>query len=93
MKQIVIAITTSLLCLHASAQTKKIAHRSHSGKNSTLILTTDDNFGLPPSYKYQQPNIIVKKKDNIIKKSDSAIKKDNSISTKKKYKKRKRNKL
>ena len=43
------------------SQTKKIAHRSHSGKNSTLILTTEDNFGLPAKKK----NTVVVKKDTV----------------------------
>lgn len=56
------------------AQTKKIAHRSHSGKNSTLIFTTEDNFGLPAS---------AKKKDTVIVKSDS-------VRVKKVYRKKKK---
>ena len=48
------------------SQTKKIAHRSHSGKNSTLILTTEDNFGLPNNAK--KKNTVVVKKDTVIRK-------------------------
>lgn len=57
------------------SQTKKIAHRSHSGKNSTLILTTEDNFGIPTS---------AKKKDTVV------IKKDTIITTKKPIRKKKK---
>jgi hypothetical protein len=47
------------------AQTKRIAHRSHSGKNSTLVMTTGDNFGLPEHKKKdstQKPAPVIKKK-------------------------------
>ncbi len=35
----------------AFSQTKKIAHRSHSGKNSTFNIKEEGNFGLPSNYK------------------------------------------
>lgn len=37
----------------AVGQTNVIAHRSHSGKISTLRLSADDNVGLPPSKLYK----------------------------------------
>lgn len=59
----------------AFCQTKRIAHRSHSGKNRTLILTTGDNFGLPEH---------AKRKDTIV------VKRTDSVKIKKVYKKRKK---
>ena len=44
------------------AQTKRIAHRSHSGSNHTLVMTTEDNFGLPS-----------KPKDTAVKKPAPAV--------------------
>jgi len=36
------------------AQTKKIAHRSHSGKASTFTIDGADNFGLTPEMKRKE---------------------------------------
>lgn len=37
--------------MNGFSQTKKISHRSHSGKDATLIMDDEDNFGLPPAKK------------------------------------------
>ena len=58
---VLFAVSVNVFC-----QTKKIAHRSHSGKNNTLILTTEDNFGLPSNAK--KKDTVVVKKDTIVKK-------------------------
>jgi hypothetical protein len=46
MKIQVLLLAATLFALSASAQTKKIAHRSHSGSNRELDLSGDDNFGV-----------------------------------------------
>jgi len=54
----------------AMAQTKKIAHRSHSGQDMTLNYDGDDNFGLPArEYRdsmYRQKQVDTAKKVPII---------------------------
>ena len=65
MKKIITVGMIAFLAVNAQAQTKKIAHRSHSGKNTTLIMTTNDNFGLPKERKAdtaKAPAPTVKKK-------------------------------
>ena len=59
MQKIVIVCFIIFTSLASSAQTKKIAHRSHSGKDNTLILNTSDNFGNP--YPIKKDTVIVKK--------------------------------
>ena len=50
LKQILLIIT-SFLSIGLFAQTKIIAHKSHSGKPNTFnINNSSDNFGLPSSY-------------------------------------------
>lgn len=36
--------------MNVSAQTARIAHRSHSGKNNTFKAAGKDNWGLPSNY-------------------------------------------
>jgi len=67
MKKILLFALVLSLSFHLQAQTKRIAHRSHSGKNSTLVMNTGDNFGLPEHKKKDStqkpvPTSIVKKK-------------------------------
>ncbi len=64
MKKLLVLGILFTLSFNAFSQTKKIAHRSHSGKNSTLILTTEDNFGLPEHVKKDT----VAKKVTVVKK-------------------------
>lgn len=40
-------VVVAAFALSASAQTKKIAHRSHSGKSATFNINGEDNFGGP----------------------------------------------
>lgn len=59
----------------ASAQTKRIAHRSHSGSNATFSMNEgDDNYGLPPGY--EKMRMEQQRKNDSIKKAnaDSAAK-------------------
>lgn len=46
-KLILVFIVVSAFTLNVSAQTKKIAHRSHSGKNRSFTINGEDNFGGP----------------------------------------------
>jgi hypothetical protein len=47
------ALLITLACTAVQAQTKRIAHRSHSGANIHFSLSGSDNFGNPPeNYKY-----------------------------------------
>lgn len=48
MKKTALFLLLAFFSLALQAQTKRIAHRSHSGKNHTLLMNTGDNFGLPP---------------------------------------------
>lgn len=50
-KLIVCTALASLFTLTGFSQTKKIAHRSHSGKNPTFNVKEEGNFGLPTNYK------------------------------------------
>lgn len=48
MKKLTLVFTViAAFALNASAQTKKIAHRSHSGKNTSFTINGEDNFGGP----------------------------------------------
>ena len=50
MKRIIVLTSCILLAsVFVSAQTKLIAHRSHSGKNKTFSIYSPGNFGLPPA--------------------------------------------
>jgi hypothetical protein len=60
MKKIALLITLIAISSHGFSQTKKIAHRSHSGKDRTLILTTEDNFG-GPATPVKKDTVVVKK--------------------------------
>jgi len=64
MKKIFLLGIVAFISCAAFAQTKKIAHRSHSGKNSTLVMTTGDNFGIP----------VPSRKDTVVIKKDTTIK-------------------
>lgn len=48
MKKIVLIALFAAFALSATAQTKRIAYRSHSGSNAMLALLEDDNLGLNP---------------------------------------------
>lgn len=62
MKKIIVLFLLAGCTLNLSAQTKKIAHRSHSGSKNMLLMTTEDNFGLP-----------AKPKDTAVKKPAPAV--------------------
>ena len=65
MKKILLFVLIISVSPRLFAQTKRIAHRSHSGKNSTLVMTTGDNFGLPEHKRKdsaQKPAAFIKKK-------------------------------
>jgi hypothetical protein len=47
MKQLTLFVVLMLVSILAFSQTKRIAHRSHSGKDHTFNLFGPDNFGLP----------------------------------------------
>jgi hypothetical protein len=47
MKQLTLLIACMLASILVFSQTKRIAHRSHSGKDHTFTLFGPDNFGLP----------------------------------------------
>ena len=44
---IIVSVLFLLLSLHSIGQTKRIAHKSHSGKANTFSVFGNDNFGLP----------------------------------------------
>ena len=49
MKGIFVIIALLMLSIASFSQTKRIAHRSHSGKNSTFTVKSIHNFGeVPP---------------------------------------------
>jgi hypothetical protein len=52
------ALLITLACTSAQAQTKRIAHRSHSGTNAHFSLWGSDNFGNPPA-NYKLPNATI----------------------------------
>lgn len=64
-RSIAILLFLAACSLQLAAQTKKIAHRSHSGSNHTLVMTTSDNFGLPSKPKdtavKKTPPVVTKK--------------------------------
>ena len=60
----------------AFSQTKKIAHRSHSGKNTTFKIDGEDNFGLPSNSGNKTAKDTGAKKTTPVK-PDSAIKPGN----------------
>ena len=80
MKKIGIFCLIAFASFNAFSQTKKIAHRSHSGKDNTLILTTEDNFGIP----------VYTKKDTVTVKKDSTVRKTTANNPAKKYIKKKK---
>jgi len=101
MKKIIVFVAfATALGSTAFAQTKKIAHRSHSGKNSVFTVEGEGNFGLPTDYKAKSTKDSAAKKttpaktDSTVKpgdtkkktpvKSDSAAKKVNTTQLKKK---------
>jgi len=47
-KHLFLAVSLAAMCTVSSAQTKRIAHRSHSGSNISFSTKGTDNFGLPP---------------------------------------------
>jgi hypothetical protein len=50
MKKTLLSVSVFLIAISfAIAQTKMIAHRSHSGGDGSLTFNTDDNFGIPSS--------------------------------------------
>lgn len=51
MKQVVLLLVCTALSVACFSQTKRIAHRSHSGSNHSFNLSGEGNFGLPsPGY-------------------------------------------
>lgn len=56
-----IALSISFFCLcmtfQISAQTKKIALRSHNGSNATFALASPDEFGMVPPSRYRELHI------------------------------------
>lgn len=48
MKKFILPALVLLLASQVQAQTKRIAHRSHSGSNASFTLNGSDNFGNPP---------------------------------------------
>lgn len=48
MKLLVLIIAVTGISLQGFSQTKRIAHRSHSGNNSTFSIAGPDNFGETP---------------------------------------------
>lgn len=48
MKKVFLCIILVAVSSAGFSQTKKIAHRSHSGKNNTFSITGPDNFGETP---------------------------------------------
>jgi hypothetical protein len=67
MKTILLSLAILIFNVHlSSAQTKKIALRSHSGANSSFTIDVPDEFGLGPSdYQLQKLNRIKKCSLNI----------------------------
>jgi hypothetical protein len=94
MKKTILSFALFISLTSLSAQTKKIAHRSHSGKNETFRLkSSGDNFGLAPgntTKPVKDPN--TKKTDNtnhatsVNKNSSNQKSKKDSIPEKKKKK-------
>ena len=71
----------------AFAQTKKIAHRSHSGKNSSFTVSEEGNFGLPSDYKSKAVKDSSTKKTGAAKPDSSVKPKNTKASFNKKPKK------
>lgn len=70
MKRLLLLFVLAGLTTAASSQTKKIAHRSHSGSDNSFTLAGPDNFGETPEM------IAAKKKKDLEKaKTDSSKKK------------------
>lgn len=96
MKLLLSAITMLLISMNSSAQTARIAHRSHGGKNSTFKVAGKDNWGLPSNYmekrtkeeaarKAKEDSIALKlKADSMAIKPQSSGNKKKTISCKKK---------
>lgn len=79
MKRLLLLFVLAGLTTAASSQTKKIAHRSHSGSNNSFTLAGPDNFGETPEM------IDAKKKKDLEKaKADSLAKKNKADSIAKK---------
>jgi hypothetical protein len=62
MKQLILFVALMLASVLAFAQTKRIAHRSHSGKDHTFRLLGGDNFGLPEKKPVKK---VMSKKDSL----------------------------
>jgi len=60
MKKVVLVLLLSG-AVQVFGQTKKIAHRSHSGSDASFDMDSEDNFGLYPAYKKQEKDSTVKK--------------------------------
>ncbi len=86
MKKILLfSVPVLLLCATGFAQTKKIAHKSHSGKDSELSIDGADNFGLNPSVIRNTDTAGKAKKDSIkiAKYRESLKKKESNKGTRK----------
>jgi hypothetical protein len=54
MKQACFLLIFVLGSIVSFSQTKRIAHRSHSGKNNTIFFSSTGNFGLPEEHKKEK---------------------------------------
>ena len=87
MKKNLLLIILLAFCITGFSQTKKIAHRSHSGKNATLIMNDDDNFGLPPTIKDTAKKVPLKKDTAVVQNVVTINKKSGRHTSKKKARK------
>lgn len=64
-------LSFAFLCIStlAISQTKKIAHRSHSGNSTTFSIAGPDNFGLSPAEEEKRKNQEKLLADSIAKKA------------------------
>jgi hypothetical protein len=58
MKKIFTLVSLCLLLFNTTAQTKIIAHKSHSGTSEAFSASDDDNFGLSPEFQSRLDTVI-----------------------------------
>jgi hypothetical protein len=58
MKKIFTLVSLFLLLFNTTAQTKIIAHKSHSGTSEGFSASDDDNFGLPSQFRSRLDTVI-----------------------------------
>lgn len=75
MKKFIFPLLLLALTTTAQAQTKRIAHRSHSGSAKSFNIKGDDNFGLPSNYENKYKTVEVKKDTSTTKGTDTTKKK------------------